>query len=164
MAAPVAVPVRRVDAAAAPTLAAVQARCRTAAYEETWSADAIATILLLPGAIALVASGDQGAVVGMVMVRVAATEAEILSLGVAPQARRRGVASLLLGAATAAAAAVGADRAVLEVAVDNTAAVALYRRCGWAEFGRRRGYYRRAGGQRIDALVMAKKVAGAEQK
>ena len=44
--------------------------------------------------------------------------------------------------------------AFLEVAADNAAAQALYARAGFAESGRRRGYYRRPDGSGLDALVM----------
>ncbi|MFU1477623.1 hypothetical protein ACM25N_07930 [Roseovarius sp. C7] len=42
-----------------------------------------------------------------------------------------------------------------EVAEDNAGAIALYRAAGFGECGRRKGYYRRAGGA-VDALVLAK--------
>jgi len=41
----------------------------------------------------------------------------------------------------------------LEVAADNTAALALYHQVGFHETGRRRGYYARQG-ERIDAILM----------
>jgi ribosomal-protein-alanine N-acetyltransferase len=47
----------------------------------------------------------------------------------------------------------------LEVAVDNAAALRLYRRAGFAEAGRRRGYYERPGG-RVDALVLTRVLHG----
>ena len=50
----------------------------------------------------------------------------------------------------------GAFRAFLEVAADNEAAVALYRQAGFAEAGRRTGYYRRPDGTRIDACLLAR--------
>ncbi|MBA4490594.1 ribosomal protein S18-alanine N-acetyltransferase [Paracoccus sp. S1E-3] len=79
-------------------------------------------------------------------------EAELLTLAVAPAARRQGTGGALLRAFETQARTRGAVAAFLEVAGDNAAAQALYRRAGWGDAGRRRNYY--APG--IDALVMRK--------
>ena len=42
---------------------------------------------------------------------------------------------------------------------DNAAALALYSRSGFAEAGRRRGYYHSPGNPPVDALVMVKSLA-----
>ncbi len=88
--------------------------------------------------------------VGMLLARVASDEAEILTLAVTPAARRRGVASQLLEAATVRLAAAGATVAFLEVSVKNTAALKLYLGQGFAQVGRRVAYY----SDRSDALVL----------
>ncbi|MFP4275098.1 MAG: GNAT family N-acetyltransferase, partial [Paracoccaceae bacterium] len=49
-----------------------------------------------------------------------------------------------------------AERAFLEVAADNRAALALYRAAGWAEAARRAGYYTRAGALPEDALLLCR--------
>ncbi len=95
---------------------------------------------------------------GFLMGRAIAGEAEILTLAVAPEARRQGLGARLVAAFLAAARARGADSAFLEVAADNEAALALYRAAGFAEAGRRRGYYRTPEGRPIDALVMSRPV------
>lgn len=117
-----------------------------------WNEGDFAALLATPGTFALVAGGDAPA--GFVLVRVAADEAEILTLGVASAARRRGTALVLLAAAVVAVRASGAVRLFLEVAETNAAARALYRRAGFAEAGRRRGYFILAG-RPVDAVVMA---------
>ena len=89
----------------------------------------------------------------MILCRALFEAAEILTLAVAPAARRRGIGAALVRAAAGLAAQGGADNLFLEVAQDNPAAQALYRSLGFAEAGRRAGYYARAEG-RIDALVM----------
>ena len=48
----------------------------------------------------------------------------------------------------------GAETLFLEVAVDNTAAIALYRAAGFASAGTRKGYYDRGAAGRVDALVL----------
>jgi ribosomal-protein-alanine N-acetyltransferase len=48
-----------------------------------------------------------------------------------------------------------AKRIFLEVAEDNEAALALYRKLGFVELGRRKRYYERAGSEPVDALTLA---------
>jgi ribosomal-protein-alanine N-acetyltransferase len=87
--------------------------------------------------------------------RAIAGEAEVLTLAVAPTHRRRGLASALLQAGLGQARLSGAEAAFLEVAADNAAAIALYAAAGFAQVGRRAGYYRRADGEAIDGLVLS---------
>lgn len=90
------------------------------------------------------------------LIRVAADEAELLTIAVAPAARRCGLGRELLGEACAGAAARGAARIFLEVGADNDAAIGLYRAAGFVEAGRRPGYYRLPGAGAVDALVMTR--------
>ncbi len=92
---------------------------------------------------------------GFILCRVVADEAEILTLAVRSEARRRGLARALVDAANEAARLRGATRLFLEVAEDNTAAIELYRRSGFASVGRRRRYYPLPDGSAVDALVLA---------
>src|SRR6202012_98656 len=78
---------------------------------------------------------------GMSWPRVTEDEAEILTLAVAPESRRQGVAAVLLAGAMAEARAQAARTRVLEVAIGNAAARALYQRAGFVEAGRRPRYY-----------------------
>ena len=68
--------------------------------------------------------------------------------------RGRGVGSALLEAAIGWARTRGLHKLCLEVFAHNAAAVALYRRCGFAEEGRRPHQYRRASGELWDTIVM----------
>jgi [ribosomal protein S18]-alanine N-acetyltransferase len=77
------------------------------------------------------------------------------TMAVDPRARRRGVGTALLQAILAWAAKRGARRIGLEVRASNAAALGLYRRMGFAEEGRRRGYY---GDPVEDALVLGRAV------
>jgi ribosomal-protein-alanine N-acetyltransferase len=120
-------------------------------FHETWTADAF-NGLLATGADGLLAVSDETPV-GLILWRVAADEAEILTICTLPDYRRLGVGRYLLDAAKVALKTVGIGRILLEVAVDNDAAIALYRAFGFAEAGRRRGYYTRPDGP-ADALVM----------
>ncbi len=138
---PLAGGVRPADLSEAERLAGLHAL----AFADAWSAEAIAA-LMSAGAFALVTIDGRG----FVLVRPAADEAEILALAVAQDARRRGQGRRLLLAASDQAARLGAGALFLEVGAGNAAALALYRSAGFAQIGRRSGYY--AGGE--DALVL----------
>lgn len=91
---------------------------------------------------------------GYAILMPAVDEAELLTIGVAASQQRKGLGRSMLGAMLELARAKNMRRVLLEVRPSNTAAVALYRSAGFAEVGRRRGYYRDASGSE-DAMVMA---------
>jgi ribosomal-protein-alanine N-acetyltransferase len=117
--------------------------------EERWGPQAIALLLDLPGHFALLATQGE-APRGFVMGRVAADQAEVLTLAVRPEARQAGCGRALMEALAAAAARQGASELFLEVAETNRAARALYARLGATQAGRRRAYYPDG----ADALVL----------
>jgi ribosomal-protein-alanine N-acetyltransferase len=96
---------------------------------------------------------------GFMLCRAIAGEGEILTLAVHPDARRKGVAAILMGAFEAHCQANGVTTLFLDVAEDNTAALALYDVQGFVEASRREGYYRLPNGKREDALLMVKDLA-----
>jgi ribosomal-protein-alanine N-acetyltransferase len=116
---------------------------------ERWGPDAFALQLALPGVFALL--DPAGA---LILARVAADEAEILTLAVAPGARRQGRARALLAEAAAIAAAAGARALFLEVSEANAAARALYESSAFALAGRRPRYYPDGS----DALVLRREI------
>ncbi len=85
--------------------------------------------------------------------RVAADEAELLTLATSPRMRRQGFARAVLARGLITARDRGARACFLEVAADNHAACALYTGLGFAPHGRRKGYYRKPGQPPVDALV-----------
>lgn len=91
---------------------------------------------------------------GFVMSRLAADEAEILSIVVAGGRRRSGLGQSLLCAHMAQLAARGAAQLFLEVEEGNAPAIGLYQRLGFETVGRREGYYPKPDGSRAAALVM----------
>ena len=123
------------------------------AFDRAWSVAEIKSMLSSPVTFALRAE------VGFVMAWVLMGEGEILTLAVAPEARRRGVGEALAAAACVAAASRGASAMRLEVAEDNADARALYAKLGFEETGRRREYYARLGGAKVDAIVMRRSLA-----
>lgn len=130
----------------APALAALHARSFTT--PRPWTAAEFAELLASP--LCFLLTEAQGFLLG----RVIADEAELLTVAVAPEARRQGEGARLLAAFAQAAKARGATMAFLEVAENNAAARALYARAGWAQAGRRKGYYHSPEGDALDAVVM----------
>jgi len=90
---------------------------------------------------------------GFIVWRVVADEAELITIGVVPDARQTGIASAMLAIMTGDAKKRGAKKIFLEVAENNTAARALYDRNGFVSVGRRPKYY-----DGIDALIMEKQI------
>lgn len=133
------------------------ARLHAAAFapERGWSVAEI-TALAAPPGFAVTLQG------GFALGRAIAGEAELLTLAVHPDARRRGTGRSLLERFLDAAAAHGAARAFLEVAEDNDAARALYLSAGYRLSGRRKGYYARPQGPPVDALVMTRDLGTAK--
>lgn len=122
----------------------------------SWTAEDLAAFAGRPGC-AVLADADLSC--GLILVQAAADEAEVVNLGVVPAKRRRHIGSGLLTEAEEYAARRGALRMFLEVAADNVPALALYARAGFARIGTRSSYYRRPGGDRIDALLLSKEIA-----
>ena len=125
-------------------LAAIHARAITPA----WTEAALRDLLDQPGVWAAVEPD------GFILMRQAGDEAEVLTLAVLPEARRRGQGLALMQGALAACRTRGVSDVFLEVAADNAAAQALYRAVGMIESGRRRGYYARSDGSPVDALIL----------
>jgi ribosomal-protein-alanine N-acetyltransferase len=119
------------------------------AFERPWGTSEFSSLLAAPGAYGLIADGA-----GFILCWVQADEAEILAFGVLPAQRRAGLGSALLSQALSTAVARGARRVLLEVATDNSGALALYRGFGFEQVGLRPGYYAGPNG-RADAVVMA---------
>lgn len=120
--------------------------------DDPWDAAAMARVLSLAGCFGYLAWEDD-APTGFVLARDLGDECEILSLGVVPARRGRGIGARLLQAGLAEAQRRGIASAVLEVAADNSAARRLYARLGFVQVGYRPRYYRRADGT-ADALIL----------
>jgi len=152
------------DGAASPSLrpvspfdVALLAELHARSFDPAWGPSEIASLLASPGSFGLLISrGD--APIGFLLGRAIAGEAEILSLGVLPEARRRGAARALVAAAIDHATSAGATRLFLEVAEDNSEARALYDTAGFRRVGRRVGYYRRADGP-VSAHVLERRLS-----
>lgn len=126
--------------AASPRDAAAIAALHAASFRRGWGEDEVYR-LLTDSAVIAHRAVIRGALTGFIMSRLAAGEAEILSVAIAPARRGRGLSRPLLDfhLRTLAGCAVGA--VFLEVDEHNAPACRLYARAGFVEVGRRRGYY-----------------------
>jgi ribosomal-protein-alanine N-acetyltransferase len=137
--------------------AADAARLHAADFAHPWSAHEIAAMIggsTTLGAAAL--DPTSGQLRGFSMSRLAADEAEILTIAVEQSLRGRGVGRALLAETLRQARNAGARAMFLEVGESNAPALALYRRSGFVRVGTRPGYYRLKDGSRATAIVMRK--------
>ena len=93
-------------------------------------------------------------VVGFAVSRMAADEAEILSVAIDAGHRGRGLSRNLLLTHLGHLAGRGVRRIFLEVEENNAPARRLYERAGFATVGRRERYYRQPNGEQLNALLM----------
>jgi len=124
-----------------------------ASFRRGWSEDETERLLLDQSVITHRATIGR-AFAGFVMSRVAAGEAEILSIAVTASRKGRGLAGRLLRHHLGRLAAIAVRTVFLEVDEDNAPALRLYRRAGFREVGRRAGYYPTQGSKPSNALVL----------
>jgi tRNA threonylcarbamoyladenosine biosynthesis protein TsaB len=143
--------IRQAAVGEAAVLSALHAEC----FDNAWPAAEFAKLMAMPGAATYLAcEGDEP--LAFLLARRAAGEAEILTIGTRPFARRRGIAGLLMSHLAEELHKTKEAQLFIEVAADNEAGRALYTREGFAETGRRKAYYELPGGGRQDAIVMMK--------
>lgn len=143
---------RPMAAADAEAMAQLEALTFADMGHEPWSAEAFLAELA-PDAPALRSwwvAHDNGKLIGFAGGMVVDGDIEILDVAVAAEHRREGIARKLLSHVSYDAQMLGCTTASLEVEAGNNAAISLYASLGFAEVGRRRGYY----GAGVDALVM----------
>ena len=133
--------------------AAAIARLHAASFNRGWSEDEIDRLLIERNVLTHRATVNRR-LVGFIMSRLAAGEAEILSVAVASSWRGKGLARRMLNLHMGRLSGIGTRVIFLEVDEGNTAARRLYRRAGFAEAGRREGYYAGPDGKRATALVL----------
>jgi len=99
------------------------------------------------------------ALVGFILSRCAAGEAEILSVAVDSARQGKGLARALLDLHLRRLAGLGIRTIFLEVGQDNVPALKLYRRSGFREVGQRPGYYQQGRDRAVTALVLRRDLA-----
>ena len=131
-----------------PQIAALEREC----FSTPWSENMLSDALFDPKASFIVAEDGEGGVLGYAGLQVVLDEGYIDNIAVDPNARRHGVADELLdvfcrfGAASLA-------FLTLEVRASNEPAIALYRKHGFEEAGRRKDYYTKP---KEDAVIMTR--------
>jgi len=126
---------------------------------EAWTRESFADLLALPTTLALGIEAEIG-LSAMIVLQVTPDTAEILTIGVVPHHRRRGLASDLLRASRTLLGQRGVAQLLLDVAADNSAAINFYKAQGFTQDNIRKSYYKRLDGSRIDAMLMSSPVAG----
>ncbi len=125
---------------ARPADAAAIAALHKASFQRGWDEDEVYRLLIEKNVVAHRAISGR-TMAGFILSRLAAGEAEILSIAIAPKQRGRGFARPLLDLNLRRLAGLGARTVFLEVDENNRPARALYRRAGFADVGRRNSYY-----------------------
>lgn len=139
--------VQAIDTADLDEVAELEARC----HAFPWTRGNFADALVAGYGAWLVRNKGQLAAYALMMKGV--DEAHLLNITVAPDLQRQGRGSVLMDFLFERARDWMARRVLLEVRPGNAPALALYRRHGFAEIGRRRGYYHGPEGSE-DAIVM----------
>ncbi len=91
---------------------------------------------------------------GYFLVMAVVDEAHLLNVAVAADWQGKGLGHFLLNQSVACARGLGMESMLLEVRPSNLRALDIYRRYGFTEIGRRKGYYPAANQTREDAIVM----------
>lgn len=103
-------------------------------------------------------SETDGIIAGFIVWQSVCDESELHLIATLPTYRQQGIAAALLLQWFQTASAQKITRLFLEVRASNQAAQNLYRKYGFQESGRRKGYYSLVGGEREDAVLMDKAV------
>ena len=119
-------------------------------FDEGWDAASFASLLANSATLGRLALSSDNQPLAFILANKVADEAEVLTIGVLPQYRNKGLASMLMARFSEELGSLGVARIFLEVSEDNSAARSLYKSAGYIEKARRAAYY--ASGQ--DALVL----------
>jgi ribosomal-protein-alanine N-acetyltransferase len=138
---------------ASPRDAARLAQLHGASFHRGWSEGEFETMLTERNTLAhRLRLGRK--IIGFAVSRLAADEAEILSVAIDVDHRGRGLSRDLLLTHLGHLAGRGIRAIFLEVEENNQPARKLYERAGFAVIGRRERYYKQSGGEQLNALLM----------
>lgn len=116
-------------------------RLLKACFRDPWSLESLEGMFRVPGYLCLVAE-KEGKIHGFAGMKRVMDEADITDVAVLEEDRGLGLATDLLTRLLTMAAARGTGLVFLEVRASNAAALALYRKTGFASAGLRKNYYR----------------------
>ena len=127
------------------------ARIERDSFEAPWSADEITRDVTAGGNVYVAVALADEERAGYAEIRMIAGEGQIYNIAIAPEFRREGIGEALLRHLIDKADADGCKLVTLEVRSGNEAAMELYKKLGFREVGRRKGYYAKGG---EDAVLM----------
>ena len=127
------------------------ARIERDSFEAPWSADEITRDVTAGGNVYVAVALADEERAGYAEIRMIVGEGQIYNIAIAPEFRREGIGEALLRHLIDKADADGCKLVTLEVRSGNEAAMELYKKLGFREVGRRRGYYAKGG---EDAILM----------
>lgn len=110
-------------------------------FSHPWEGKAIEAMFTAGGYYSLVAENEKNEIIGYVGMRSVCDEADITNVAVRPDARRKGIAHLLVRRLLETAGQEGIRSVYLEVRASNRPAFLLYEHAGFRVCGRRRDYY-----------------------
>jgi ribosomal-protein-alanine N-acetyltransferase len=149
--APPGVSVRRMAAADVEVVAAIESDT----FTSPWSVETFTNLLDRPGLELLVLEQEGEGVIGYAVLWCILEQGELANVAVTPRVRGKGLGAYLLSRVLDVARERSVQTVFLEVRVSNERALDLYRRFGFKDVGRRKGYY---DNPREDALIMAAKL------
>ena len=131
-----------------PQVAALEQEC----FSDPWSEESVASELDNPLSLWLVClEGER--VLGYVGSQTVLDETDMMNVAVSPGFRRRGIAENLIETLILTLQPRGSRSLSLEVRASNAPAIALYRKLGFVQVGRRPNYYRHP---KEDGLILRK--------
>ncbi len=143
--------VRRMSEEDVPELLALEREC----FDMPWTENMFRCQIKLDGVSSNLVHMADGKIQGYIIAWFGYEEVHILSIGVRPEKRGRGIADILLEMALSEGARHGCTKAILEVRKSNLRAQNFYFKKGFREIGVRKGYYSENG---EDALVLEKEI------
>jgi ribosomal-protein-alanine N-acetyltransferase len=132
------------------------AKLHAQGFYRGWPREDFASYITGDGTPLYVACDARRRIAGFAMLRHLGEEAELITIAVDKKWRGKGVGLSLMRALFDDLLMSPAKKLFLEVAADNTAALKLYTRLGFARISERKGYYLRPDGTPATAIVMAR--------
>lgn len=123
---------------------------------EAWSKKSIEDVLNMAGFTGYLVQLD-GTPAGFILCRAGLDEAEVLTLGVLREFRRKGLGRSLLDAVLETFRGSSIERVLLEVGTENKIARDFYADMSFREISRRPQYYKTGEGKSEDALILCRK-------
>ncbi|MBQ3020036.1 MAG: ribosomal protein S18-alanine N-acetyltransferase [Clostridia bacterium] len=119
-----------------PKIAELEREC----FSDPWNEQALFSSFTLPFSHCFLIE-DKGQVCGYCILSVLFEDAEVLNIAVSKEYRKKGYGGLLMENMLERARALGATQCFLEVRESNAAAIALYTKYGFLQYGIRKNYY-----------------------